>query len=173
MPSVLQSPHTERILANLQYQGSSNDCGPYSAATVICALRDESVDGDTLAKQMNKPRRRKVLPVVRRVPNWATFPWGVADVLREYGLDARWWLRTPIEYLRPALANGHVLILIIGEWRPKPWAHFMTLVAWGAERGWGFANTQFEDAEIFWVPDDLFRRRWRNYGRVLVEIEEV
>ncbi len=171
MSNFVQSPHTEVILENLQFQGASNDCGPYSAATVICALSNEFVDGGALARQMNKPRRRGVLPIIRRVPNWATFPWGVADVLREYGFAARWRVRTPPEYLRPALANGHVLIPIIGEWRPKTWAHFMPLVAWDETRGWGFANPQNPEKTISWVPDDLFRRRWRNYGRLLVEVE--
>jgi hypothetical protein len=171
MPSVLQSPHTERILANLQYQGSGDDCGPYTAATLINALCGESLDGKALAKRMNKLGRRGPLPVIRRVPNWATFPWGVVDVLREYGLDAHWWLLTPLAYLRPALANGRILIPIIGEWKPKPWAHFLTLIAWDAVRGWGFANTQLKQPRISWVPDNLFQRRWQNYGRVLVEVE--
>jgi len=173
METSIQSPHTDLLLQNLQYQGSSNDCGPYSTTTVICSLTGADIDGEALAKRMNKPRRRGILPIIRRVPNWATFPWGVTDILQEYGIPAHWWLLTPIEYLRPALANGRLLMLIIGEWRPKPWAHFLTLVAWDAEQGWGFANTQSTEQHISWVPDALFRRRWQNYGRILIEINQV
>lgn len=172
MATYIESPHTEKILKNLQYQGSSNDCGPYTSATVINAMRKQNLIGDELAKQMNKPRRRGMFFVVRRVPNWATLPWGMVDTFRDYDLRARWWFRVPLSYLRPAIANGHVLMPIIGEWRPKPWAHVMNLVAWDPDKGWGFANTQFKQQRITWHSDSSFQQKWNNYGRLLVEIEK-
>jgi hypothetical protein len=170
MAAAIQSPHTDILLQNLQYQGTSNDCGPYTTATVINALRGAHLTGDELAQQMNKPRWRGILPVIRRVPNWATFPWGMSDVFKDYGLQARWWFRVPVSYLRPAIAGGHLLMPISGEWRPKPWAHVMTLVAWDPEKGWGFANTQYSHHHISWQPDLDFQARWDHYGHLLVEI---
>jgi len=171
MNSHLESPYTEELLANLQYQGSSNDCGPYTTATVINAMRGGTLIGDELAKQMNKPRLRGILPVIRRIPNWATLPWGMVDVFKDYNLRARWWFRAPVSYLRPAIANGHILMPIIGEWRPKTWAHVMTLVAWDPDKGWGFANTQFSSKKISWRPDEDFQEKWNHYARLLVEIK--
>ena len=172
MTTAVESPHTQLILDNLQYQGSSNDCGPYTTATVVNAMRQQTLIGDELAKQMNKLRFRGILPVIRRIPNWATFPWGMVDVFRDYNLQARWWLRAPVSYLSPAISNGHILMPIIGEWRPQTWAHVMTLVAWDPEKGWGFANTQFNRKNITWRPDTDFQEKWNKFGRLLVEIEK-
>jgi len=102
MTNPIQSPFTDQILDNLQFQGSSNDCGPYTTATVINALRGQNLVGDELANQMNKPRWRGIFPVIRRVPNWATLPWGLVDVFRDYDLRGRWWFRVPLSYLKPA-----------------------------------------------------------------------
>jgi hypothetical protein len=172
MANVVQSPYTDQILENLQYQGRSNDCAPYTTATVVNTFRAKNLIGDELAKQMNKPQMRGVFLVIRRVPNWATFPWGIVDVLRENNFKARWWFRVPVSYLRPAIANGHILMPIVGEWRPKPWAHVKTLVAWDPQKGWGFADTQTSRKQISWHSDEGFQRKWKNYGRLLVEIEK-
>ena len=69
MANPIQSPFTPQLLDNLQYQGSSNDCGPYTTATVINAIRKQNLVGDDLAKQMNKPRWRGIFPIFRRIPN--------------------------------------------------------------------------------------------------------
>ena len=171
MPNPIRSPYTDKILANLQYQGRSNDCGPYTTAIVVNAMRGQNLIGDKLAKHMNKPRWRGILPIFRRIPNWATFPWGMVDIFREFGLHARWWFRVPLPYLKPAIASGHILMPIRGEWRPKPYAHVMTLVAWDADKGWGFANTQFSHHRISWESHQSFEERWNKYARLLVEIE--
>ncbi|HBX69098.1 MAG TPA: hypothetical protein DEH25_06880 [Chloroflexi bacterium] len=173
MNQPVQSPYHQKIFEHLQFQGSSNDCAPYTTATILNTFCNQQLKGDELAKQMNKPRLRGLLPVIRRIPNWATFPWGVVDVMKDYQLKARWQFRTPIEYLRPALANGHILMPIIGEWRPKPWMHIMTLVEWDPQRGWGFANTQYQTQKTYWVSDSDFQVKWKNSGRLLVEIESI
>ena len=86
MPTTqIISPHIDAILAALQHQGDSNDCGPYTTATILNALLDLNLDGSQLAQQMDKPVWRGPLIVIRRVPNWATFPWGIVDVMREHG----------------------------------------------------------------------------------------
>ncbi len=167
---TLQSPHLEALLAAHQPQGQSNDCGPYTAAMVLRAVLGIPIPGEELARRMNRPRRRGAAFVVRRVPNWATFPWGVADILREHGLPARWRLLASEEELRRALPTGDILLPIIGEWRPRPWAHISALVAWDERRGWGFADPQLPLPHLKWRSEETFSRQWRAYFRLLVSV---
>ncbi len=169
---ALESPHLEALLAAHQHQGQSNDCGPYTAAIVLRALQGIEVSGTDLAHRMNHPRRRGALLVVRRVPHWATFPWGVADILREHGLPARWHLQASEEDLRRALPTREVLLPILGEWRPRPWAHISALVAWDAARGWGFVDPAMSRPVLRWRPAEEFSRQWRAYLRLVVRVRK-
>jgi hypothetical protein len=170
MANLLESPKTTAILAALQWQGDRNDCGPFTTATVINALRGAHLDAIQLAEEMNKPAWRGPLFIVRRVPNWATFPWGMVDVFRQYGLPASWRPLAKPDDLREGLSRGDVFMPMIGEWKPL-WAHVMTLVAWDDERGWGFANTQYNHHNIDWLDDKTFQTQWRHMGRLLVAIK--
>jgi hypothetical protein len=161
------SPHAPALLAALRYQGQSNDCGPFTAATVINALRDLNLDPRELADQMNHPVRRGRQFILRRIPNWATFPWGIVDVLHEHGLAAYWRLNTSTDYLLDCLQRGDIVMPIIGSWRPI-WAHVMTLIAWHPEIGWGFANTQLEHKNIDWRSHEEFIGQWRAMGRISI-----
>jgi hypothetical protein len=116
---------------------------------------------------MNRPVWRGPMYVVRRVPNWATFPWGIADVLAEYGLKAYWHFFASPKDLWTGLGRGDVLMPVIGAWKPL-WAHVMSLVAWDPQRGWGFANTQYNHRDIHWLADEVFQRQWRAMARLLV-----
>lgn len=170
MATTTFSPYKEQILENLQYQGNTNDCGPTTTATVLNAIRKTKLEAKTLAKVMNKPRRRGLIFVIRRIPNWATFPWGIADVFREYGLQASWRFRSSPEYLSANLDKDTILMPIIGSWRPL-WAHVMTLVAVDSQNRWGFANTQFDRKAIYWMSDTSFQGKWQAMGRLLVEMK--
>lgn len=161
MPSVeIVSPFAGRILQHLLYQGNRNDCAPFTAATLIHALTDQRIDPSELAQQMNHLVWRRGMPVVRRIPNWATFPWGIADVLREYGIAARWQLFLPVQELIDNLSTPVIYLPIILSWKPL-WAHVMTLVAYHPKRGFGFANTQSPHKEIDWLKGDRFLRLWK------------
>jgi hypothetical protein len=168
----LKSPYADQILINLQYQGTSNDCAPFTTSTVVNTFCQENLVADELAKKMNKPRMRGIKPVIRRIPNWATFPWGIVDVLKDYGLEATWHFRAKPDQLISGLESGQILLPIIGEWRPRPWAHVMTLIAWDSSQGWGLADTQWGKQEIRWIPDVEFQRKWKNYGNLVVKIPQ-
>jgi hypothetical protein len=170
MANQLLSPKSSAILATLQCQGQSNDCGPFTTATVLNALKGTQIVANQLAEEMNHPRWRGLLLVVRRIPNWATFPWGMVDVFRQYGLKASWRVFANEDQLRTGLARGDVLMPIQGEWKPM-WAHVMSLVAYDDEKGWGFANTQYESHEIDWWGHEKVKKLWGNMGRLLVEIK--
>jgi hypothetical protein len=155
------------LLGALHFQGQSNDCGPFTTATVLKAIRGLALDPAELARKMEKPVWRGPVFVVRRVPNWATFPWGIADVLREYGMKTYWHFFASQKDLWEGLGQGLVLMPVIGSWKPL-WAHVMTLVAWDPQKGWGFANTQYDHHDIHWVPEEVFQRQWRAMGHLLV-----
>jgi hypothetical protein len=163
------SPHTQRLLSALQWQGQKNDCGPFTTATVLNAMRGLAIEADKLARQMDRPRWRGPLFVIRRVPNWATFPWGMVDVFRENHLYAWWDLFTRPETLKQELPGDRVLMPVIGSYKPL-WAHVMTLVAWDTTKGWGFANTQYPDHDIFWLDNATFQTQWNRLGRLLIRV---
>jgi hypothetical protein len=167
--SAITSPHQSIILENLQFQGNTNDCGPSTTATVINALLDRGLEAESLAAEMNKPHWRGLILVIRRIPNWATFPWGMVDVFRQHGLDASWRFKATPEYLKDALAQGLILMPIIGSWKPL-WAHVMTLLVYSEDNRWGFGNTQFPHHNLHWVSDETFQRQWKATGRLLVKI---
>jgi hypothetical protein len=171
-PKSFLSPHQPAILAALQYQGFSNDCGPYTTATVLNGIKGLQIDPAALAEEMNRPRWHGPIPLIRRIPRWATFPWGIVDELRSHGLNAGWRLFAREEHLLEGLDQGRVLMPVIGSWRPL-WAHVMTLVVWDAERGWGFANTQRSDHSIDWFEHKRFIKQWRAMGRLLIEVLDV
>src|SRR5512133_3005754 len=88
--STVSSAFTDQILAVHAWQGTSNDCGPFCTAMLIRAAQHADIDPSVLARHMDHVAWRGRMPVVRRIPGWATFPWGVADVLRRYGIPATW-----------------------------------------------------------------------------------
>jgi hypothetical protein len=170
MKKQILSPRSAPVLESLQWQGQRNDCGPFTTATVINALTGSLVKAADLAELMNKPAWRGPMFVIRRVPNWATFPWGMADVFRQYGLKAKWGLFTRTSKLLKYLEQGQVVMPMIGAWKPM-WAHVMTLVAHDPQKGWGFANTQYDTHDIFWLDDATFTKQWKAMGHLLVRVE--
>ena len=168
-PQAIISPHALSLLSSLQYQGRRNDCGPFTIATVLGALTGSAPDGVRIAEEMNRPTWRGLLPVIRRIPNSATFPWGMVDFFRRCGLPARWRFLRSSAYLRAALPGRKVLLPVVGGLLP-PWAHIMSLVLYDSLGGWGFANTQRDDQRIHWMDDQTFESQWRAMGRLLIEV---
>lgn len=166
---LITSPHAEIILENLLFQGSRNDCGPFSAATVINALKSTNLDPIALAEEMNHPSWRGPLPLIRRIPNSATFPWGMVDVFNAYGLQASWRIMTSYEYILEALALGVIVLPIIGSWNPT-WAHIMSLIQHHPEHGLGFANTQYPQHTYYYLPVNDFISKWRFALNCIVEV---
>jgi hypothetical protein len=169
MPPTLYSPHGDKLLTSLHFQGQSNDCGPFTTATVLNALRGLHIEPEILAREMDRPIWRGPIFVVRRVPRWATFPWGMVDTFKSYGLAATWRPFASKSYLKSELLRGKVLMPVIGSIIPL-WAHVMSLVAWDDLQGWGFANTQFNHRNIYWLSDANFEKQWKAMVNLLVEV---
>jgi len=171
MPQTsLHSPHKTQILDALQFQGDRNDCGPYTVATVLNALLGLNLEASQLAKEMDRPIWRGPMFIVRRVPNWATFPWGMVDVFCSYGLKSKWKSLVSTEYLLKEITHPKVLIPIIGSWKPL-WAHVMSLVAVDPDKGWGFANTQYNHHNIHWLQDSTFKTQWKAMFHLFIEVK--
>jgi hypothetical protein len=155
-----------------QWQGPTNDCGPFSAAIVTNALLDTHVaDGPLVAQSMTG----RTIP--ERIPNWATFPWGVVRALRRMAVRARWHVGASESKLVQNLDEGRTTIVIVGEplrfeeGEYKGWAHYKVLYAWDPVEGWAFVDPAARRSKVYTYQDaETFRRQWTLMGRQLVEI---
>jgi hypothetical protein len=160
-----------------QFQDVSNNCGPFTIAIVVNALRDqELLHGKEVAREMNRPRLRWLgplpWPVIRRIPDNATFPWGMVDELRRHGVKARWRFGATTADLHRALSENRVAMPIIGEivnprLSSRLWAHVKPLSRYEPEAGYSFVDPSQQQAGEW--PDENFERLWANWGRLLVE----
>ena len=160
-----------------QYQALTNDCAPFTTAIVANTLTGKNLQGLELAEEMNRPRLAPgpiPYPVIRRIPNWATFPWGIADELRRQGVAARWRFGAQEADLRGALEENRVAMPIIGElmrWRDgrlRLWAHVKPLFAFDPAQGWAFVDPA-SARPVTWQGPAEFADLWRSYGHLLVE----
>jgi hypothetical protein len=132
---------------------------------------------EQVAREMNRPRLGIGLPplVVRRIPNWATFPWGMSDILRLHGLDARWHMRASEADLQKMLLEDRLLMPIFGEplrrqglkW--KGWSHVALLTGWDPTAQTYYFVDSARTTAPSQRPRDEFIRLWNNMGRLLVE----
>jgi hypothetical protein len=170
-----------------QYQGKTNDCGPTSLAIAANAyLGEERYQGTQVAEAMNRIAfELRPIPhlVVRRIRNWATFPWGIAHYLREIEIPARWAVFTQPEQLLERIQADRLTMVIIGEpwkwkkWKYKGWSHIKLLYGYTPGRGYLFVDPgsrklgdEWKRAGFFWQGEEDFLRLWRNMGRIRIEV---
>jgi hypothetical protein len=162
------SPYESLLRKAHQFQGNSNDCGPFCAAIALSAL-NRKADGYSLGKDLNKIQWKRGFPKIRRIPNWATFPWGLVDLFTRNGLFARWRPFNTQARLLKNLENDMINIVIIGGLIPL-WAHTMILVAHNADTKWGFVNPANPSGDTYWIENNDFIYKWTVMGRLIVEI---
>lgn len=163
------SPFLQRVQAVHASQGRTNDCGPFSTAMVINAMTPLKVDPPALGREMEHIAWWGPLPILRRIPGWATFPWGVVDVLRRHGLKARWLPFCGSQRLVSALNRGEIPILFIGGWRPL-WGHVLILQAYDPLLGWGFVDPARANADLHWLDPPLLIKEWRTFANSVVMV---
>lgn len=156
-----------KILAAHEYQGASNDCGPYCLAMIGAATDRSAIHGRELAAQFNKPIWHAFLPEFRRIKDWATFPWAVSSMLRGWGFNARWSLMTQTYHLIEGIDSVCPPIVIIGGWKPL-WAHYMILLSYDPIRGFGFADPGYPHNELHWYAQPKFLERWKAFGQMAI-----
>ncbi len=173
------APRHDRDLSAFHvHQGNSNDCGPHVVAMAINFWHGQALlAADEVARQMNHPRVGAGFPplVVRRVPSWATFPWGIVDMLKSHGIEARWqWWASEAD-LHRALEEDRIALPIYGEpfrrrgWRWTGWSHVAILSGWEpATDTYWFVDSSRSVAPTS-RPRDDFLRLWHNMGRLLIE----
>ncbi len=169
-----------RALASYHvWQRATNDCGPHvvTLALNFTRGRHDAFDAPSMARAMNRPRIGGGFPplVVRRIPGWATFPWGMVDMLRLHGVPARWRLFAGEGDLIRALDENRLAMPIYGEpfrrkgWRWTGWSHVVLLAGWdAANQAYVFVDSAQRHAPTH-MPRAEFLRLWRNMGRLLVE----
>jgi len=165
---MIHSSFTEKYLELHQFQGQSNDCGPYCTATLLNLILNTQIQGETLAQEMNKISWKGPFLLIKRIKNWATFPWGIVEEFKIKGVPARWSPFTNPDSLYANLVRNSHTIIIIGELKPKAWAHYLILTAQDHEKGWGFVNSAKPAAEIDWIPSAQFDQQWNAYGRISI-----
>ncbi len=193
MPDIQIIPYRMSLPVNEyhQYQGQeSSDCGPTSLAIAANALLgEERFLKDQVSAEMNHPGFR-VWPfphfIVRRIHNWATFPWGIVHYLREHGFRARWAPFGTAGKLQRNLVENQVTLVFVGEpWRWKDrgydgWAHVKVLFGVQPGKGYVFVDPGYrkrpEDPEswaalgLFWEGEEDFLNSWRGLFSIYVEV---
>jgi len=173
-----------------QYQGSTNDCGPTSLAIAANALLgEERFQGPRVSQDMNGlVFELRPFPhfVVQRIPNWATFPWGIAHYLRKHGIAARWLPLGREGRLHHNLLANQITLVIVGEplrWekgRYAGWGHVKVLFGYTPGRGFLFVDPAYQrrpdDPDPYrryglaWQEEKEFLRQWRNFFRICIEV---
>jgi len=179
-----------------QYQGeNTNDCGALSLAIVGNAILNSlHFDGSTVAREMEKPIVVSG-PVphiaIRKIPNWATLPWGISGYLKSKGIPAKLrWLGSTKDLLRN-IQEDRLTIVIIGELFQREgfrfttgWSHAKVLYGFEPtgpqpEKGFYFVDPGYpkewsrplHPSGVFWQDEAEFRQQWSNILRVYVEAE--
>jgi hypothetical protein len=178
-----------------QYQGQdTNDCGAFSAAIVSNAiLNNHRFDGYAVAREMEKlVIASQPLPhiMIRKIPNWATLPWGISGYLKDKGTPARlkWFGHT--EDLLRNIRGDRPTIVLLGEpflhvgWKFAGWAHAKVLYGFEPtgprpERGFYFVDPGYpknwsrpwHPPGVFWQDAAEFQQQWSNMLGLYVEAE--
>lgn len=166
---MIKTPYFSKLQASHQYQGKTNNCGPYCAAITAKAFGFEEAEGLKFTGSLNTFRWKGVLPVFQRIPKSATMPWGTTHLLQLLKLKTRWKPFANVRDLLDNLQDDTIQIVIIGEWRPT-WAHYMILAAYDAVQGFGFVDPAYKDSKIHWYKPAEFSKLWRNYGKNLIRV---
>ena len=164
---MITSPYLEQFYSHHQFQGLSNNCGPFCAAAAMNILKQKQIMGADLGRTMERIEWKNKLPVIRRIRNWATFPWGIQDILQEEKIPARWMLFQNTKKLLQMLPQENILIVLIGNYFPA-WAHYKILGAFDPKCGFGFIDSAFRDGELHWDTAMYFKKYWGHYGNQVI-----
>jgi hypothetical protein len=161
------SPLKEAILQNHEYQGKTNDCGPFCLAMISRSVTSTGAHGKDIAAEFNKTQWKSIFPVVRRIRDWATFPWAISSYLTDLGFKSKWHPFSRYACLIDSIIAPCPPIVIIGSWRPL-WAHYMILLESDPIKGLGFADPALPNPELHWFSEKLFIYRWNSMGRMSI-----
>lgn len=171
-----------------QYQGdNTNDCAAFSVAIVGNALLNSlHFDGAAVAREMEKPFFVGwPVPhiVIHKIPNWATFPWGISGYLQHKNIPARLQWFGDAEDLLRNIQENRLTIVIIGDLLHR-WAHAKVLYGFEPtgplpERGFYFVDPGYpkewsrprHPQGVFFQEEAEFKQQWNNLFRLYIEIK--
>lgn len=165
------SIYAEQLLSSHQFQGQTNDCGPFCAAMIMHGIKGTPVLGSQIADDLNQRASNELLPILNRIPNSATFPWGITRVFRRAGIEADWRPFYTTQRLIQDLQKNILPITIIGGYKPAFWAHYTLLVAYDPHEGWGFCDPAYDGQKITWHAHDDFLKLWKALGHLVVRVK--
>lgn len=122
--SLIKESAFVQYLPAYNYRQTKNDCGPFNAAAVVRALKEEDVDSSSFAQEIGW-----------RLPNKYTLPWGLENQLNENGINIEkphFNLLTDDEkimLIRQYLSAGKPVI-VLGE--RENYEHYITLLGFNA-----------------------------------------
>jgi hypothetical protein len=154
------SPFTEKLRLNHQFQAQSNNCGPFCAAMSINTIKGTHVDGNDLALGMNHPSFSFIFPVIRRIPDYATFPWGIVNVLGQNSIKSNWRFFFTFSDLSILLPENYLLILLTATYKPLN-GHYRILVSLEDDQI-GFIDPAYPNSAIHYQPRPSFLLEWQN-----------
>lgn len=166
---MIKSPFFDNFINFHQFQGNTNDCGPYSASIIISAINNRVLQGKSLSKYLDNYPARLKFPFFLRIPGWATFPWGITSILKQYGIHSHWQIFTSESHLINILSQN-IAIVLTGTWCPLI-SHYRILVAYDSSVGWGFVDPAVPKNIVVWQKDADFKKTWNTMGRSVIIID--
>jgi hypothetical protein len=166
---MIKSPFLNDFINFHQFQGKSNDCGPYSASIVISALKKRILLGKSLSKYFDDYPIQRRFPFFFRIPGWATFPWGITATLKQYGIKSKWKILNRKKDLISSLSQN-IIIVLTGSWFPLT-GHYRIFAAYDPGKRWGFIDPAFQENVITWQKDTDFQSAWNAMGRSIIIIK--
>lgn len=163
----IQSRFTQKLVINKLFQGNTNNCGPFCAAMIINTFSDYKTSGEFIAESMNHPTWKVWRPSIKRIPDSATFPWGVVDLLSEYGINSSWSCFNSLDKLSMEVNNRPWIIVITAKIKPLS-AHYRIVTAI-REDTIGFIDPAYSENIVTWQNKDDFVKGWNLIGRIMIK----
>ena len=108
-----------------------------------------------------------------RWPNNATWPWGIADYIRQQGVPARVVPFASELDLQEAIDQNRIVIVLIGGWEGGLWAHYKVLTGYDPKRGYQFADPgspESKEGRLTFQPRNEFLHQWMFSGGLIIEV---
>jgi len=166
---MFKTPHLEQIKKSHLFQEKSNNCGPFCVAVILKAMRNLETNGIDLSEAINKVRWAGIVPIIRRIPDWATFPWGLVDLFRQYKVKSKWRVFCTKDNLEKIISKGEIAIVLIGSWKQK-WSHYKILVSLDHQLGYGFIDPGIEGSYVSWQNEVDFMKQWKFLFNTIIEV---
>jgi len=139
-----------KIDRNIFYRQTLNNCGPYSVMAVINILKQETIDPEILAQEINW-----------RIYKNLTFPLGIGDLLKKYNIETKEYVLwsynedEKISWLKNMIDEGKPIILLIEINHIK---HYFTVLGY--------------DEKGFMIYDSLQNKRIDNQRMTIIDKED-